>query len=356
MATTAVLDLAAFAEKRSGIPSAHVKFGFKQMFLIVVGALLALGLVRTATDFPWFAKPEAPIKAVRIPAGEVQRVAAISVDDRSQLVAEGLDAVERNATIPLAHVKRGEMKGFVVPLNSVAGMTALKCLTQAIYYEAANEPVQGRRAVAQVVLNRVRHPLYPNSVCGVVYQGADRLTGCQFSFTCDGSLLRRPAARPWHEAEEIARQALGGYVEPSVGTATFYHADYVLPKWAFQFDKLVQEGRHIFYSFQGNWGRAGSFYEGYAGVERIPSLNFAALRDRLAQRAQEDHANQFVPGLTVTPLVSDRHAEADVGGRIDMTKTWRLSDPDDSAAGSRLQSLLASQHGTPSPSQAQTTQ
>jgi spore germination cell wall hydrolase CwlJ-like protein len=69
-------------------------------------------------------------------------------------------------------------------------------MTQAVYYEAAYEPLQGRRAVAQVVLNRVRHPAFPNSVCGVVYQGSNQRV-CQFSFTCDGSLNRKPSAAAW---------------------------------------------------------------------------------------------------------------------------------------------------------------
>ena len=67
---------------------------------------------------------------------------------------------------------------------------SLQCLTEAVYYEARSESEEGQRAVAQVVLNRVRHPAYPNSVCGVVYQGSERVTGCQFSFTCDGALGR----------------------------------------------------------------------------------------------------------------------------------------------------------------------
>ncbi|MFN5901342.1 MAG: cell wall hydrolase, partial [Novosphingobium sp.] len=67
---------------------------------------------------------------------------------------------------------------------------ALQCLAAAVYYEARSESDVGQRAVAQVVLNRVAHPSYPNTVCGVVYQGSERTTGCQFSFTCDGSLAK----------------------------------------------------------------------------------------------------------------------------------------------------------------------
>ncbi|MDZ7587989.1 MAG: cell wall hydrolase [Parasphingorhabdus sp.] len=88
----------------------------------------------------------------------------------------------------------------------------LQCLTQAVYYEAASEPDAGQRAVAQVVLNRVRHPAYPRTVCGVVYQGSERRTGCQFTFTCDGSLRRTPSAFFWERARRVAADALAGRI------------------------------------------------------------------------------------------------------------------------------------------------
>ncbi len=80
--------------------------------------------------------------------------------------------------------------------------------------------------MAQVVLNRVRDPNYPKSICGVVYQGWERTTGCQFSFTCDGALLRPPIGVLWQDDRKIAEEALDGYVQKSVGVATHYHADY----------------------------------------------------------------------------------------------------------------------------------
>ena len=106
---------------------------------------------------------------------------------------------------------------------------ALTCLTQAVYYEAGFEPLTGAQAVAQVVLNRVRHPIFPKSVCGVVYQGASLKTGCQFSFACDGSLGKTPAKGAWDRAKAVAEKALGGYVAKDVGEATHYHTNYVLP-------------------------------------------------------------------------------------------------------------------------------
>ena len=273
-------------------------------------------------------------------------LSTITVDDKAQLIVEGQEAQQRNALIPLSRQPLGHVTGFnLVPAAGGTYATALKCLAQAVYYEAAVEPLQGRRAVAQVVLNRMRHPGYPDTVCGVVYQGAERATGCQFSFTCDGSLLRQPMAGPWRQAEDVARAALAGYVEPSVGTATYYHADYVLPKWAFQLDKIEQIGRHIFYRLPGRWGGGSAFLARYGGFERIPALDLASLRARAAERPQNEE--NLVPGLTVPPLVSDRHAESDVGGRLDVTKQWRLSIPDPVAASSRYRQAIGAEAGGP---------
>ena len=268
---------------------------------------------------------------------------SISVDDKSQIAVEGADAQAGNAALPFLSMPLDKVQSFgIVAAKNETYQNALKCLTQAVYYEAAVEPIAGRRAVAQVVLNRVLHPAYPKSVCGVVYQGSERHTGCQFSFTCDGALLRGPAAGPWREAQAAAAAALAGYVDPNVGTATFYHADYVLPKWAYQLGKITQIGRHIFYRFNGNGGQASTFNGRYSGIERIPALNLEALRSRALEDGTEVEVptEQFAPGLTVLPEVTDRHAVNDVGGRIDMTKTWRPSIPDPVSGGNRLQAVI----------------
>ncbi len=131
---------------------------------------------------------------------------------------------------------------------------ALECLTAAVYYEARSESENGQRAVAQVVLNRARHPAYPSSVCGVVYQGAERSTGCQFSFTCDGSTSGRREPAAWARARRIAGEALGGYVHASVGSATHYHTHAVSPVWARQLSKLTALGQHVFYRSSGAAG------------------------------------------------------------------------------------------------------
>ncbi|HEX6860531.1 MAG TPA: cell wall hydrolase [Caulobacteraceae bacterium] len=165
---------------------------------------------------------------------------------------------------------------FVLKANAEDSAQALKCLTQAVYYEAANEPLKGQQAVAQTVLNRLRHPGYPKSVCGVVFEGAMRTAGCQFSFTCDGSLRRAPAPGPWARAQAVAKAALGGYVAREVGTATHYHADYVSPYWAPTLLKIRRIGAHIFYRWTGPAGELKAFNGKYGGHEL--NLTRAVLR------------------------------------------------------------------------------
>jgi hypothetical protein len=157
---------------------------------------------------------------------------------------------------------------FVLKARSPAERArAVQCLANAVYYEAALEPVDGQRAVAQVVVNRVRDASFPHSICGVVYEGWDRPTGCQFSFTCDGSLLRPPVPALMAQARLVAEQALNGYVMPQVGTATHYHATSVDPWWRSTVVKVAQEGSQIFYRWPGAAGLAKAFSAAYAGGE-----------------------------------------------------------------------------------------
>jgi cell wall hydrolase len=178
-----------------------------------------------------------------------------------------LTAMALNAAIPLSQQANPAASPFHLRGSAADQARSLDCLTAAIYYEAATEPTDGQRAVAQVVLNRVRHPAYPNSVCAVVFEGAHRVTGCQFSFTCDGSLRRAPMADYWERARQVAQAALAGYVYAPVGWATHYHANYVVPYWSSTLVKSANVGLHIFYRWRGGWGRPGAFVDHYAGVE-----------------------------------------------------------------------------------------
>lgn len=153
---------------------------------------------------------------------------------------------------------------------------ALRCMTMAIYYEAATEPDAGQRAVAQVVLNRVAHPSFPDTVCGVVFQGSERGTGCQFSFACDGSLARAPAQLWWNRAEKVAAAALSGAVYAPIGLATHYHTIQVHPYWESSLDPVGVIGNHIFYRWRGPAGQSSAFTDRYFGLEPL-----AAPRPRL---------------------------------------------------------------------------
>jgi hypothetical protein len=160
---------------------------------------------------------------------------------------------------------------------------AIACLADAVFYEAGNEPEQGQRAVAQVVVNRVRDPNFPASVCGVVYQGFNRKTGCQFSFVCDNSIFRRPPNEAQKQAaERIAQEALDGYVEVSVGSATHYHAQYVNPYWRPTLVEIAQVGQHIFYKWPGHAGEPDALSQAYAGGEA--RVQQAALTSLTARR------------------------------------------------------------------------
>ncbi|MGB5076313.1 MAG: cell wall hydrolase [Sphingorhabdus sp.] len=131
---------------------------------------------------------------------------------------------------------------------------AINCLAVAAWYEAGND-FDGQRSVMQVVLNRVAHPGFPKSVCGVVFDGSHRATGCQFTFTCDGSMARRhPSPVAMARARAVAALALKGTIYPEVSQATHYHADYVVPWWSSKLVRLGKVGPHIFYRWPGTRG------------------------------------------------------------------------------------------------------
>lgn len=143
----------------------------------------------------------------------------------------------------------------------------LDCLTEAVYYEARGEGPAGQAAVAQVVLNRVRHPSFPKSVCAVVYQG------CQFSFACDGSTRRGRESGAWSRARRVASDALAGAVAANVGNATHFHTVHVSPRWGPSLLRVGQVGLHVFYRFSGRNGRPGAFSaEPQASERREPGL------------------------------------------------------------------------------------
>ena len=328
--------------------------------LVVQGGMPRLGPPRAE------AAPAALRQAV--PQTAATRLKAISVED----------AIAWNASVPLAGGANPAARPFIFSGSAADRLRSLDCLTAAIYYEAAREPLDGQRAVAQVVLNRVRHPAYPNSVCGVVFEGARRTTGCQFTFSCDGSLRRAPIASLWEQARRVADSALSGYVHAPVGWATHYHANYVVPYWAPSLTKAATVGAHIFYRWQGGWGRPAAFTSRHSGVEPAiawrggfgqptrEELAAADARDAAAAAAAEQAhggpASASVDSFhravlrryeplrreTADAVIAER---AKAGGPMTTSQRWALTGSDEGAAqtplGTRAQPAAAEQAPPP---------
>lgn len=248
----------------------------------IIGTQLAVALI-AAGVIGWVGVPDHvdfPSTLTGAVRGQRQ---PIGVDALPVLPPPGLlrpltaqDAKAANDKRPVLAVKKEPAAAFRLSGTPFSRLRAIDCLAHAVYYEAASEGVEGGQAVAQVVLNRVQHAGYPNTVCGTVYQSSDRPTGCQFTFTCDGSLARVPAPYLWARSRRIAAEALAGRVFAGVGRATHYHADYVLPYWADSLDKVAVIGRHVFYRLLGSSGSRRAFTQSYAGAEPVPSPNPAA--------------------------------------------------------------------------------
>lgn len=220
-------------------------------------------------------------------------------------------ALALNNKVPVASGPNPSAAPFsLAGMNVAARARALECLTSAVYYEAGNQSEAGEQAVAQVILNRVRHPAFPSSVCGVVYQGSTRLTGCQFTFTCDGSLERRPSVDGWARAKKIAEAALNGAVFSPVGLATHYHADYVVPYWASTMAKNAVIGAHLFYRWAGSWGQPSAYVQHYAKQEPdAAALKIAALAALKARPAQDEVAQAAeIPGAEIEKAPAGRVA------------------------------------------------
>ena len=180
-----------------------------------------------------------------------------------------LASVHPDAAAPPVALQGGPAARPTLPTGSGLDRTrAVECMTAAIYYEAAREPDDGQRAVAQVVLNRVAHPAFPKTVCGVVYQGSER-PGCQFSFACDGSMQHRPMAVYWARARRVAEAAMAGFVFAPVGLATHYHTSAVHPAWSDTMTFIGMIGAHRFYRWTGSAAQPRAFSAVYAGGEPV---------------------------------------------------------------------------------------
>lgn len=190
----------------------------------------------------------------------------------------GSDPRALNAAIPFVGGKLDPALPYRFSGTAGDFANARDCLALAAMAEAGSSD-PGQRAVIQVILNRARHPAFSNSVCGVVFEGSERATGCQFTFTCDGSLSRQYDAASWAAARGRAEQALKGYVFATVGNATHYHTDWVHPWWSPKLEKIAQVETHLFLRWPGYWGSMKSWRKAYGGTE--PSLAMLMSRPRL---------------------------------------------------------------------------
>ncbi|WP_374146378.1 cell wall hydrolase [Sphingomonas sp. 28-63-12] len=261
------------------------------------------------------------VPQVEVPTVDPVKLAAIKPDDARAF----------NATIPFTSAPVPAAKPFRLTEPSLAAARAVDCLATAVLYEAGDDPT-GQRAVAQVVINRVRHPAFPKTICGVVFQGSERRTGCQFTFACDGALLRHSwSDAAWMRARTIAREALGGAVYAKVGYATHYHTDWVVPYWSASLDKVSAVGTHLFFRWSGWWGTPAAFNRRVAtdepAIAQLASLSpahglgFDAAALRLGQLgelpAETNAAPAAAPGDPNVFLATiDRRANPDSFRRL----------------------------------------
>ncbi len=243
---------------------------------ISAGALKTVALFAPADDAALprmaFALPETNTKAVA--AGDARKSAPAKPDEAAKTTALAYAAVDdanpaaKAFDAVMAKKGRGSVVldptidanhawvNYALPANARTP-GEIKCLATAIYFEARGEPERGQIAVAQVVLNRLKNPAYPNTVCGVVYQNKNKRNRCQFSFACDGIPDRITEPKPWAAAQALAKKVVSDdrtlYLS-DVGAATHYHANYVRPRWARTMKKMDKIGRHIFYKTKnGGW-------------------------------------------------------------------------------------------------------
>ncbi len=316
VALPAALAALGVAMAASSMTRPEIDLRIEEVARITRGDLTPKGLAALATRMDAsqlaLARRHDPSNREPLKLGLTPGWESLSLAGRPSLeaVVSGLDAQRMNAATPAVLGALRPAKPFIFRAATAEDRRrAVRCLTQAIYYEAGLEPTAGQEAVAQVVLNRVRDPNYPNTVCGVVFQGAERVTGCQFSFTCDGALAMGPVKWAWDRARVVAERALSGHVAERVGTATHYHADYVHPWWAPTVAKIDQIGAHIFYRWKGINGETAAFSQAYSGHEpEIDEARFARPRIVIEtamtpEAADADLAAAAAAGLSATRTV-----------------------------------------------------
>lgn len=229
-------------------------------------------------------------------------------------------AQEINAARPFSAADNLSAAPFRHALSYADEERAVACLAAAAVYEAGGNS-SDQSAVMQVVLNRARHPAFPSSVCGVVFQGSERKTGCQFSFTCDGSMARwKPSQAGWRSAASLARAMLAGHVDKRVGLSTHYHTDWVVPYWSSSLDKVTSVRTHLFFRWQGYWGTPAAF-------KRKTAPSEPAVRSLSAWSAVHSDAAEATPLLPDGTAAREQELSADTAISTPQTALTEISDP-----------------------------
>jgi spore germination cell wall hydrolase CwlJ-like protein len=268
--------------------------------LVVTIAMLAVGVALSVTGMGERNSPHLLPRAARtLPALAVPpEVPPTIYSDETPDQARA-----SNAAVPLVTETPTASLPFRYTGSAEDGAAAQACLTAAVLYEAGDDP-SGERAVAQVV----RHPAFPKTVCGVIFQGSERKTGCQFTFTCDGSLTRPLSPAALERARTIASAALSGFVYKPVGTATHYHTDWVVPYWRSSLEKIAIVHTQIFYRWPGIWGSrhklTGQVRPGERPDPRLPGFSELSAVDD-SPMAAPDAALPLPPALTITGVTAD---------------------------------------------------
>ena len=253
-------------------PLPHRRAGRWMLWLLLS---LSLALIMGAAAVGWlaltddaFPDPAGASAGAQAKTSQNASLSPPAVDPVQYMDVSPEDARTINAAVTFADRLNPPASSYRLISNAETLLRAVDCLSAAAWYEAGDDAV-GEAAVIQVVLNRVRHPSFPKSICGVVFQGSDRPTGCQFSFACDGAMRRIPAASAWQRARALALSGLTGQVFRAVGWSTHYHTDWVVPYWSRTVDKTAKVGTHLFFRWRGRSGDAAAFSSRYAGSEPI---------------------------------------------------------------------------------------
>jgi hypothetical protein len=266
----------------SAKPPSSILPGSRRLWL----AAILLVAVATGLLFGGLQQQVAPKQAAK-PAGVVLPVPPVEPVALREVAPDQARAI--NARRPIEVKSVFPARPFTFAGDAPSRERAIACLAAAAWYEAGDDRV-GQEAVIQVVLNRARHPAFPATICGVVFQGAERTTGCQFTFACDGALARTPSADAWKRAVHVATAMLSGQIFKPVGWSTHYHTDWVVPYWSAELTKAAKVETHIFYLWAGYWGTGAAFRR-----QPNPSEPFVPGIARLSPA----HAASGQPGLTL---------------------------------------------------------